>query len=259
LRTPLKEKIFKVRRRFKESSILFQSDRQSAIEAAVRTVALQRATLESYIQRKPDFAKTLDPIDTEPSAPLIVKVMARVAKSVEVGPMAAVAGALADLALEAMLNSKATIAIVEDGGEVAASSQTEFDVGLYAGKTALSNQIGFRILPSDCPIGIATSSATVSHAISFGQAEAVTVFANTAALADGAATAICNAVAGEKEEISIQRGLDRAKQLKIEGTIILRGDYVGTYGRLPQLVKIKSKPDLSEITLLDRSSIRTLI
>lgn len=255
----MKKRLFKVRRRFKEASILFQSDKQSAIEAAVRAVSSHSAILDRYIQRNPNFAKTLNPIDNEPSAPPIVKAMATVANNVKVGPMAAVAGVLADLALEAMLNSQATIAIVEDGGEIAASSQRDFNIGLYAGKTSIFNQIGFKILPSDCPIGVATSSATVSHATSFGEAEAVTVFANTAALADGAATAICNAVTGKNEETSIQRGLNRAKQLKIKGTFILRGDYAGTYGKLPQLVKIKSKPDLSRITLLDRSSIRTLI
>jgi ApbE superfamily uncharacterized protein (UPF0280 family) len=258
VRTELK-KLFRVRRRFKEANVLFQSDKKSAIEEAVRTVSSQMSTLDRYIQRNPDFVKTLDPIDAEPSAPHIVKTMVSVAKRVEVGPMAVVAGALADLALEAMLKSKATIAIVEDGGEIAASSQRDFNIGLYAGKKSLFNQVAFKILPSDCPIGVATSSATVSHAISFGQAEAATVFANTAALADGAATAICNAVTGESEEASIQRGLDRAKQLNIEGTIIHRGDYVGTYGRLPQLVKIKSRPDLGKITLLERSSIITLI
>ena len=253
-------KIIKVRKTFKESSILFQSDRELAIKAAVEAVLRHRLELDRYILGNPTFLRELEPIDVEPYAPRIVQTMSNAAKAAGVGPMATVAGALADVALEAMLASKASVAIVEDGGEIAASSQRPFNIGLYAGKTPLSKQVGFRILPADCPIGVATSSASLGHAISFGEADSATVFARTAALADGAATAICNAVKGEDPERSIQKGLKHAKSIPgVRGVMVVRGNYVGTSGSIPQLVKIGSEIDLAEISMLDKVSLRTIV
>ena len=253
-------KIVKIRKTFKESSILFQSDHEPAIKAAIEAVLRHRLELDRYILSNPTFLRELEPMDFEPYAPRIVQIMSNAAKAAGVGPMAAVAGALADIALEAMLTAKASVAIVEDGGEIAASSQRPFTIGLYAGKTPLSKQVGFRILPSDCPIGVATSSASTGHVISFGEADSATVFAGTAALADGAATAICNAVKGENPERSIQEGLKHTKNIPgIRGVMIVRGDYVGTFGSIPQFVKIGSEIDLAEISMLDKVSLRTIV
>ncbi len=55
-----------------------------------------------------------------------------------VGPMAAVAGALADRMQEAMLKQrKVTIAVVEDGGEIAVKSSDDILIALYSLSTAL--------------------------------------------------------------------------------------------------------------------------
>jgi ApbE superfamily uncharacterized protein (UPF0280 family) len=158
-----------------------------------------------------------------------------------VGPMAAVAGVLADLAVEAMVDEKASIAIVENGGEISAVSNEPFTIGLYAGQNLLSNEMGFRIDPVECPIGIATSSATVGPALSFGEADAVTVFASTSGIADAAATAICNSVQGEKIERSIQKSFEYVKKIEhlIRGVLIIRGDYVGSMGVLSHLVNVE--------------------
>ena len=49
---------------------------------------------------------------------------------------------------------------------------------------------------TEFPIGVATSSGRFSHALSFGDAEAATVFCKNASLADAAATAVGNVVKG---------------------------------------------------------------
>jgi len=236
LTTPL----IKVRQRFKESNILFQSDRAEAIDAAVEAVQHHRLELETYIRLHPHFVEALQPIPVEPVAPLIVRRMADATARADVGPMAAVAGALADLAVEAMVQAGSRVSIVENGGEVSAISQEPFTVGLYAGQSALGQALGFRINPPDCPIGIGTSSATVSHALSFGEADAATVFAENAALADAAATAVCNAVVGEDVAASIELGLGVARRLGfVRGALIVRGGYVGSVGWIPSLVHIE--------------------
>ncbi len=234
--------LLKVRQRFKESSVLFQSESQIAIQAGINALRRHRLELETYIHFHSHFTEALQPIPVEENAPLIVKVMAEASSRATVGPMAAVAGALADLAVEAMRKIGAFSAIVEDGGEVSGIAEHPFVIALYAGQNAIGSDLGFRITPPDCPLGIATSSATVSHALSFGEADAATVFADTAALADAAATAVCNAVESRDIERSINEGLEAAKALSfVRGAFVVRENRVGSVGWIPQLVHLEAK------------------
>ena len=181
----------------------------------------------------------LQPIPIDVKSPLIIQKMVDASSKAGVGPMASVAGAIADLAVEAMMKAKPQVAIVEDGGEVSAISKKPFITSLYAGQNILGYNIGFKIFPTDCPIGIATSSATISHAISFGEADAVTVFAYNAALADAAATAVCNSVIGEDIVKSINLGLKIVKRMPfVRGALLVRGSHVGSIGWIPKFVNI---------------------
>lgn len=235
------KQLLKVRQRFKESNVLFQSDSETAIDSGIDAVRRHRLELETYIRLHPFFTGALQPIPVEPNAPRVVRIMADAGSKATVGPMAAVAGALADLAVEAMREAGARSAIVEDGGEVSAIIEKSFIIALHAGQSALGSDLGFQISPSDSPLGIATSSATVSHALSFGEADAATVFADTAALADAAATAVCNAVVSKDVEKSINEGLETARSMSfVRGALIVRGDRVGSVGWVPQLVHLET-------------------
>ncbi len=162
--------------------------------------------------------------------------------------MAAVAGALADLMKNAMKkphnnekynSSQCKIAVVENGGEISADSQYPINIALFAGKNPLNLNLGFTIKKENCPIGIGTSSASIGHAISLGQADAVTIFAKNAALADAAATKVGNMVKGSDIEKSIKLGLDYANDIDgVIGAFISRQDKIGYIGQLPQLIKI---------------------
>jgi len=231
--------LIKVRRVFKESNVLFQSENVKAIEAAMTSIRVNRRALEKYILSHPKFLHSLRPVSIEATAPNVVKIMAESTRPLNIGPMAAVAGALADLAVESMREVNAEVAIIENGGEVSAHSERVFTVGLYAGRTKLAGTTGFQIKPSECPIGVGTSSATVSHAFSFGEADAATVFTDTAALADAGATAVCNIVKGKDVEASVQKGLRFAETIDfIRGVLIVREDYIGVVGRVPKLIRI---------------------
>jgi ApbE superfamily uncharacterized protein (UPF0280 family) len=163
--------------------------------------------------------------------------MAEAAEKANVGPMAAVAGVLADLAVEDMIADGCKVAVVENGGEVAAVSNRPIDVALAAGDTPLSKRFGFRL--EEFPIGIATSSGRFSHALSFGDADAATVFCRNAGLADAVATAVGNVVKGADYRKAIQRGIDKALSIKeVEGVLILYQGMVGTGGKIPQLIKV---------------------
>ena len=230
-----------------ESDITIISESKSAILAAKNTFYYHNPILHKFIAKHQEFLTSFSPLTINTNLK-IVKRMLETSKICDVGPMATVAGAFADLMLEAMkLDNKdrldeLKIALVEDGGEIAIDSQESTKVALFAGFNQLNLNLGFLIKKQDCPIGIGTSSSTFGHAVSLGRADAVTVFAGNASLADGAATAVANAVQGHDIEQSIKKGLDRANDIDgIRGAFICREDKVGQVGHLPKIFKIEGE------------------
>ncbi|MEM3061315.1 MAG: UPF0280 family protein [Candidatus Bathyarchaeia archaeon] len=232
-------KLYRVRKKIKESNVLLISDSLGAIKAAIGSIVRNRNELENYIKINPSYQYALDPIGVDETSPRIVKLAAKTAGMAGVGPMAVVSGALADLALEAMLDHGAFVGVVENGGEIAANSILPLSVAIYAGNSPLSGKFGLQASLEDFPIGIATSSATVSHAINFGEADAAIAIADTASLADAGAKRICNSVRGDIEG-SIRSGLEAAKSLGfIRGAIVIRGGRIGIIGKLPKFITIE--------------------
>ncbi len=222
----------------KESCGTIIADKEAAIDAAVESLRHNRQELEEYTKINQRFLFSLTPVKI-PEAPLVAKLMTEAAEKANVGPMAAVAGVLADLAVQHMLSVGCKVAVVEDGGEISAMSNEPIDVAFAAGDDPLSKQFGFRL--TDFPIGIATSSGRFSHAISFGDAEAATVFCKNAGLADAAATAVGNVVKGENYQTVIQHSIDEALSIQgVEGVMILYRGFVGTAGKIPQIIKVNS-------------------
>ena len=189
------------------------------------------------MRANPKFLYTLTPI-AAPEKPLVARLMALAAEKAGVGPMAAVAGTIADLAVEDMKREGCEVAVVEDGGEISAVSNRPVDVAVAAGEEPLSKRFGFRL--TEFPIGVATSSGRFSHALSFGDAEAAIVFCKNASLADAAATAVGNVVKGEDAQAGIQAGINRGMAIEgVEGVLIIYKGQVGTAGRIPQIIKIE--------------------
>lgn len=225
-------KLFRRRYCVRESKGEIICDSMFGIEAALASIIHHRERLENYISKNIAFKYALSPIEIEEYAPIVVKRMVEYSRIADVGPMASVAGVLADLAVEAALSSGAKTILVENGGEVAIAGSGDFIIGIGAG---MLMPFGLRIKSCDMPIGIATSSGKHGHALSFGEADAVTVVADNAGLADAAATAICNATRGEN---AVEKGIERAKEIKgIRGVVIIVGDLIGIYGRLPEIVE----------------------
>ncbi len=229
----------------KESDITIISESKKAILRAKKAFFFHRNQLEKYVSKDSIFLKSFSPVKVTSSLK-IINLMADSAFLCDVGPMAAVAGALADLMLESMKSKEddnfipAKIALVENGGEIAIDSEESMNIALYAGVNQLNLNLGFMIQKKDCPIGIGTSSATIGHAISLGEADAVTIFAQNATLADAAATRIANLVKGIDIEKSIKKGLDAVDDIDgVMGVFISREDKVGQTGKIPQLIKIK--------------------
>ena len=230
-------KLFKENFSLKETQCTILSDRQQAIQTAIESIKRNRLELELYVRANPKFLYTLKPL-AAPENPLVAKLMAVAAQKASVGPMAAVAGALADLAVKDMKSEGCEVAVVEDGGEISAASNRSIDVAVAAGEEPLSKRFGFRL--TEFPIGIATSSGRFSHALSFGDAEAAVVFCKDAALADAAATAVGNVVKSEDAQVGIRVGINRGLSIEgVEGVLILFKGQVGTAGKIPRIIKVE--------------------
>ena len=193
------------------------------------------------------FLTSYYPIDVEFDAPEIVKLMATAGEIANVGPMASVAGAIAEMLIKS-LNAKNIIA--ENGGDICLRAKKDVVVGLYAGNSEITGEIGFKLKKYKIKniYGVCTSSATVGHSVSFGEADAVTVFAKSSAIADAAATAICNASRGKDDEEMINNALERADEIEgIDGVFVVVRDKVGIKGKIPELVKTDKKITLGEL------------
>jgi len=228
--------LFKEPFEYGESRGVIISEREDAIRAALSSIMFHRKQLERYIREHPRFLYSLKPIPVD-SGPRVVKLMAEASKKAGVGPMAAVAGVLADLAVEAMVLRGAEVSVVEDGGEASIASDRPVEIALSAGDSPLSRRVGFRVEHS--PVGVATSSGVFSHALSFGEAEAVTVFAENAGLADAVATAVGNLVRGEDHRGAVEGGIRRALSIDgVSGVFILYRGVGGIGGSVPPIIGV---------------------
>jgi hypothetical protein len=233
--------LFKQTFTIKETNCTIITDKADAIEKALSSIVYNRKQLEEYIRTRQEFLYSLRPIHVD-KGPKVVELMALVCRNANVGPMAAVAGVLADLAVEAMVSSDAKIAVVENGGEVSAISNNPIDVALLAGDHPLSRRMGFRL--EEFPVGVATSSGVFGHALSFGEAESVTVFSKNAGVADAAATAVCNVVKGKDCRKAVKRGINEALSIKnVKGVFILYRGISGIAGKFPSIIRIVKEED----------------
>jgi uncharacterized protein len=204
----------------------FSDNLVSAAEAAVLAI---RRPLEKHLAINPHLQVAFGPCLVGPEAPAIILEMARAANKTGVGPMAAVAGAVAER-VGLFLLELAEEVIVENGGDIFLKVNEPVVVGVYAGTSSLSGKLALQIDPGQTPLGICTSSGTVGPSVSFGCADAAIALAPSAALADAAATALGNRVRGEED---LQQAIDFARQVEgLTGTLLIIGDKIAAWGDL---------------------------
>ncbi|MBC2698011.1 MAG: UPF0280 family protein [ANME-2 cluster archaeon] len=230
----------RVHYRLKETIVTLGADKEEYIEIARAAIRKQRSLLEGYISSDPFFRITLEPYNVPDSAPDIVRRMAGACSTVGIGPMGAVAGTIAWMAVEAMVEAGATYAFVDNGGDIALFTDRPLLIGIFAGNSSIKD-LGLEIQPGDTVQGICTSSGTVGPSISFGTADAALVVSGNVSLADAAATALGNAVPDEgelEEAFDVIRGVQA-----IQGAIVIRNDGFAIWGELPRLARARMKQD----------------
>jgi len=206
---------------------LFISASHNLREVALDAVLQARFMLEAYIEKHPEFKTSLVPLPSDAHAPPLIRHMLDAGKACTVGPMAAVAGAVAEYVGRILLQHAPEV-IVENGGDVFIKTDRQLTVGVFAGRSPLSERLALKFAPSAEPFGICTSSGTVGPSLSFGAADAVTVKSRGAALADAAATAVGNLVA---KAAHIEPAIEAAKKISgLDGVLIIKDDILGVWG-----------------------------
>jgi uncharacterized protein len=129
------------------------------------------------------------------------------------------------------VDAGAVFGVIDNGGDISLISDRIIRVGVHAGEASLSNRIAFLVPPQEKILGICTSSATVGPSISFGIADAVTIFSRDVALADAWATSVCNLIRPDDQTV-----LDRINKDEVQGIFAIMGERLVKWGTLPQLV-----------------------
>jgi ApbE superfamily uncharacterized protein (UPF0280 family) len=214
--------------RHKETDLHVQAKRDLSSEVSGWVIEA-RLFIEEYGARRPDFLRSYVPIPEDPFAPPVVREMIAAAQIAGVGPMAAVAGAVAEYVGARCALAAAGEVIVENGGDIFISVEgAPLISAIWAGKSPLSGKIGLRIRPEMTPIGLCTSSGTVGHSKSFGMADAVTILSRSAALADAAATAVGNMVKTGRDIDAALRAMGGIAG--VMGGVIIKGTRLGAWG-----------------------------
>jgi ApbE superfamily uncharacterized protein (UPF0280 family) len=225
---------FKVAVQETDLMILAESDLTQLTEEIIYKV---RGPLEGYIANHPEFLHTLTPLPYDKLAPPVVQEMLSAAQICGTGPMAAVAGAIAEQVGLALLRESGEV-VVENGGDCFVKVDSRVQISIFAGRSKLSNTLALKIYPERTPLGVCTSSGTVGHSLSFGRADAVTVISASAALADAAATKICNQV---KSESTIREAIAFAQEIEgVLGVVVIVGDKIGAWGEV-ELVPVETR------------------
>lgn len=235
----------KVHFQIKETIVTLSSDLPEGIEIAKSEILKSRLLIENYISKNPFFEVTLESFDLDLTAPPIVQKMIQAGNRFEIGPMSAVAGAIAEDAVLKMKESGAKFAFVDNGGDIAVFNSTEkpITVGVYTGGPHFQT-LGFSIEPSDSVYGICASSGTVGHSISFGISDAAVIFSKNVTLADAAATALGNALKEPGKE-NIEKAFSVLSEIsEIDGAVLIEGENIGFYGKIPQMIKTDGKYDM---------------
>jgi ApbE superfamily uncharacterized protein (UPF0280 family) len=168
-------------------------------------------------------------------APAVVRRMAAAAALAGVGPMAAVAGTIAQAVVEALAAAGTEHIVVDNGGDVVLRIDRPVTVGIFTGPAQVRD-IGLRFEPRPGIFSVCTSSGTVGHSLSFGRADAAVAIAANGCLADAMATALGNRVAEASEE-AVAAAIRATLSERVEGLLVVAGGQLGMGGKLPPLVR----------------------
>ncbi len=203
-----------------------------------------RRDLEGFIFRHPEFKLSWEPLNLSSGnfpfsekLPEIVRVMDFASQVAGVGPMAAVAGSIAELVGKFILSKGfSREVVVENGGDIFICLLKDAKIKVFAGDSPFSGKIGILISKEIMPCGVCTSSGKVGHSVSFGKAHAVTVIHKSAPVADALATSFGNLL---KSPQDFKKVLQKAKKIKdLYGVLAIFEDKLFLWGEKIKILRL---------------------
>ena len=215
--------------KFLESDLWIGVDNGSyraSMEQDVYTMLVDlRRQMDAYLLMDPAYKAALTPYDAGLEAPEILKEMSRISHRTGIGPMSAVAGAVAKHVADYI---GANEVIVENGGDIYANVASDMDISVFAGQSPLSEKVGLHIPAADFPLGICTSSGTVGPSLSLGRADAMMIVCKDVLLADSYATSFANRIQSAND---LQPVIDRISNTpEILGALAVKDDRLAVCG-----------------------------
>lgn len=210
-----------------EQSDLAIGTRMALPRQAQEALAAARAAIEAQIMQNPAFLTSFTPLPLRADAPEVVVWMGEAAQAAGVGPMAAVAGAVARAVGRALLAHSPEV-VVENGGDLYIAGVTERRVAVFAGESPLSMKVAIRVPPGEW--GVCTSAGRVGPSVSLGNADAAMILSHNAALSDAAASALGNRLQSAED---IPAALEHVLRIPgVLGAVAVVGDRIGAAGMI---------------------------
>jgi hypothetical protein len=215
-----------IRIRCSETDLLVYSN-LNIYDRALSAALKFRKQIEETIKKHPSFLKTLVPIKLR-SRYKIINTMIQKSALAGVGPMAGVAGAIAEFVGLDLLPYTDEL-IIENGGDIFIRSNKDRTILIYAGEgSPFKDKIKICLRGGDRPFGVCTSSGKVGHSISHGNTDATVIIARSAVTADVFATAVGNIV---KNEDNIEEALEFGQACnELRCGLILIGEKMAAWG-----------------------------
>lgn len=232
----MKNRVYQKEISIETTHLLLKTDIKTNIEDFI---IKQRDIISKEIEKNPQFCG-YNPVNLI-EKPRILELMTHAGQIAETGPMSAVAGSISQVCLEFLIKNGNRFSILENGGDIALKTDKEITMGIYAGESIFTNNIGLKIKAKKDGYGICTSSGTVGPSESFGKTDATIVFSKTANIADSLATRIANYGNGETDEEIVQNALEKAEKYDehYDGVIVIKGEYLAKTGHIPKIVSME--------------------
>jgi ApbE superfamily uncharacterized protein (UPF0280 family) len=199
-----------------DSKILILSKKR--FSGAQGIVSQLREDIIRHIEKERIFENSLIALESTSDEPYIIRIMKRYSQIMKVGPMACVAGAIAQILGERLFNGEDMI--VENGGDIFICKKGPIGIRVYTDDEIFKDRLLVNIDHCNDSVGIATSSATIGPSLSFGRTSATIVISNNCALSDAAATRIANEVRSSND---LERTLKKYKRIIYDFNIPITG------------------------------------
>lgn len=185
--------------------------------------------IEKEIKKNPAFEKSLSPFPYASDSNWIISEMNDAAKAFNVGPMAAVAGALCEF-IARDIKDDVRYLIIENGGDAYIRSKKDIITSVFFKSLYFKDDLKIKISKTLLPCGIASSSGVFGHSTSLGKSDIALVIAKDAITADAAATAFANLI---KKPEDLEDAVNLMKINKeILGLLAVKDEKIAVYGQV---------------------------